>query len=69
MISVTLSSKFQLAIPKSIREELGLQAGQKFSVINKGGIIELVPLQSLKDVRGALKGADPSHYRDRTDRT
>ena len=36
MISATLSSKFQLAIPKAVREELALEAGQKFAVITKG---------------------------------
>lgn len=68
MISATLSSKFQLAIPKAIRDELGLEAGQKFAVIAKGKVIELVPLLSLEDARGLLKGANPQGYRDRTDR-
>jgi AbrB family looped-hinge helix DNA binding protein len=68
MISATLSSKYQLAIPKAIREELGLQSGQKFAVIVKGGVIELVPLRSLEAARGMFKGADPTGYRDRKDR-
>ena len=68
MISATLSSKFQLAIPKAIRDELGLQAGQKFAVIAKGKVIELVPLLSMDEARGLLKGADPTDYRDRSDR-
>ncbi len=68
MISATLSSKYQLAIPKAIREELGLQAGQKFAVIAKGDVIELVPLRSLKAARGMFKRADPTGYRDRKDR-
>jgi AbrB family looped-hinge helix DNA binding protein len=68
MISATLSSKFQLAIPKAIRDELGLEAGQRFAVIAKGKVIELVPLLSLEDARGLLKGANPEGYRDRTDR-
>jgi len=68
MISATLSSKFQLAIPKAIRDELGLHAGQKFSIIPKGKVIELVPLLSLDEARGLLKGADPTGYRDREDR-
>jgi AbrB family looped-hinge helix DNA binding protein len=68
MNSATLSSKYQLAIPKAIREELDLQPGQEFSVINKGGVIELVPVRSLKDARGLLKGASPEGYRDRRDR-
>jgi len=68
MASVTLSSKFQLSIPKAIREEMHLQAGQKFAVIPKGDTIVLAPIRRLDEVRGLLKGADPSNYRDRSDR-
>ena len=68
MTSVTLSSKYQIAVPKAIRTELGLEAGQQFAVIPKGSVIELVPLRSLESARGMLCGADPSGYRDRTDR-
>ena len=68
MISATLSSKYQLAIPKAVRVELGLQAGQKFAVITKGGVIELVPLRSLEKARGMFSGADPAGFRDHKDR-
>jgi len=65
MAFATLSREFKLAIPKTIREELGLRAGQRFALIPKGRGIELVPLQSLNEARGLLKGADPTGYRDR----
>ena len=68
MASATLSSKYQLSIPKSVREELALQAGQKFAVITKGDIISLIPVRPLKDMRGVFKGANPEGYRDRKDR-
>ncbi len=68
MISATLSSKYQLSIPKAVREQLQLQAGQKFSVIAKGGVIELVPVRSIESARGLLEQANPSLYRDRADR-
>jgi AbrB family looped-hinge helix DNA binding protein len=68
MVSITLSSKFQLSIPKAVREDLNLHAGQKFAVITKGDIISLVPIPELADLRGIAKGADTSDYRDRTDR-
>lgn len=68
MTSVTLSSKFQLAIPKAIREEMGLEAGQKLAIIPKGDTIVLAPVRPLEAMRGALKGADPSGYRDRNER-
>jgi len=68
MVSTTLSSKFQLSIPKAIREQLHLHAGQKFSVIVKGDVIELVPVRSIESARGLLKNANPVNYRDRRDR-
>jgi AbrB family looped-hinge helix DNA binding protein len=68
MTSVTLSSKFQLSIPKSIREEMHLQAGQKFVILPKGDTIVLAPMHTLDEMRGRLKGADSSNYRDRSDR-
>ena len=68
MLCATLSSKYQLAVPKAIREELGLQAGQRFAVIAKGQAIELVPVRSVLEARGLLKGAAADDTRDRTDR-
>ncbi len=68
MASVTLSSKFQLSIPKAIREKMHLHAGQKFAIIAKGDTIVLAPIRRLDEVRGILKGAEPSNYRDRGER-
>lgn len=68
MNAVTLSSKYQLVLPKAIRDELGLHAGQKFAVMPKGSVIELVPLRSIAESRGLLKGANPQGYRDCGDR-
>lgn len=68
MHTATLSSKYQLAIPKGIRELLNLQAGQQFTVLVKGKAIELVQVRSLKEMRGFLKGANPDNVRDRQDR-
>jgi len=68
MTAVTLSSKYQLAIPKAIRDELGLYAGQKLALITEGSVIELVPLRSIEKSRGLLKRANPERYRDRRDR-
>jgi AbrB family looped-hinge helix DNA binding protein len=65
MISTTLSSDFQLSIPKTICDALGLQAGQQLAIAAKGKVIELVPLLSMEEARGLLKGADPTDYRDR----
>ena len=68
MISCVLSSKFQLAIPKALRDQLNLKAGQQFTLIAKGNIIELVPVRSLKAAKGSFAGCNPNNYRDHQDR-
>jgi AbrB family looped-hinge helix DNA binding protein len=68
MKSVTLSSKYQISIPKEIREQQGWKAGQKFAFILRGRGVELVPVPKLEEIIGIAKGADPTGYRDRNDR-
>lgn len=60
MESQTLSSKYQVVIPKPIRERMQLRPGQKIQVIEYDGAIRLVPLQSIQALRGAAKGIDPT---------
>jgi len=61
---VTVSPKFQVVIPKSVREELHLQVGQQVQAIVIDGRIELIPLRTAKQLRGSLKGIDTSVVRD-----
>jgi AbrB family looped-hinge helix DNA binding protein len=63
-----LSSKFQISIPKEVREQQGWRAGQEFVFLPKGGGVVLVPVPSRESLRGIAKGANPENYRDRTDR-
>jgi AbrB family looped-hinge helix DNA binding protein len=63
-----LSSKFQISIPKSVRERQNWKAGQEFVFIPKGRGILVMPVPSLDELTGIAKGADPSNYRDRNDR-
>lgn len=58
MDSVTLSSKFQVVVPRQVRERLGLAAGEKLQVFGFQGRIELVPLRPMRELRGALPGLD-----------
>ena len=70
MFQAKLSSKFQLSIPKAIRDDLHLQAGQQFTLVARGNIIELIPSRSIKESRGMLSSCeykDSSEYRDRQD--
>ena len=56
METVTISPKFQVVIPKAIRERLNLKAGQKVQAILYEDRIELVPLRPIGKMRGFLKG-------------
>lgn len=66
--TATLSAKHQISIPKSVRDEQGWEAGQRFVFIPKGKGVLLMPVPALKDLVGIAAGADKSDYRDRSDR-
>jgi AbrB family looped-hinge helix DNA binding protein len=68
METVTISPKFQVVIPKAIREQLGLSPGQKVQAVLDGDRIELIPLHPAKRLRGFLKGIDTTVPRE-PDRT
>lgn len=68
MAQTTISSKFQVVIPREIRKEVPLSAGQTLSVVAKGGVITLVPQRPIAKLRGLAKGAPTSGYRDKKDR-
>ena len=65
MVTVTVSPKFQVVIPKQVREKLRIQPGQKLQILQFDDRIEFLPLQSIKDMRGFLKGIDTEVKRDR----
>ncbi len=56
MPTVTISPKFQVVIPKDIREKFSLEPGQKIQMIEYGDRIELIPLVPMKEMRGFLAG-------------
>ena len=64
MNTVTLSPKFQVVIPKAIREMLRLKPGQKIQAIVYQNRIELIPVRPAKKMRGFIKGIDTSIERD-----
>jgi AbrB family looped-hinge helix DNA binding protein len=65
---ITISPKFQVVIPKEIREKLGLSPGQKIQTIMFEDRIELIPVKPIKKMKGFLKGIDTSVQRE-SDRT
>ena len=62
---VTVSPKFQVVIPRDIREQLGLEPGQKVQALAYDNRIEFIPVRSLKSMRGFLKGIDTTARRER----
>jgi len=67
--TATLSSKFQISIPKAVREELHWEAGQEFVFIPKDKGVLVMPVPKLSDLAGIAKGAKRKDgYRDRKDR-
>ncbi len=64
MTVVTISSRFQIVIPKDVREHLGLKAGQQMDAIPYRGRVELIPVEPIKAMRGFLKGIDTRVPRD-----
>jgi AbrB family looped-hinge helix DNA binding protein len=68
MSSTTISPKFQVVIPKDIREQLHLKSGQKLTVVVKGGVVSLIPERPIESFRGFLKGMNTKNIRDEQDR-
>lgn len=66
--TATLSSKFQISIPKQVREALHWVAGQEFVFIPKGEGVLLMPVPELEALKGIARGASKGGYRDRKDR-
>lgn len=56
MSSVKISPKYQIVIPRKIRESLQLKPGQKVQIIIYGDRIELIPERKISEMRGFLKG-------------
>ena len=68
MARAVISPKFQIVIPKEIRERLDLRPGQQVALIERQGLITIVPQRPISELRGILKGADTTGYRDKTNR-
>lgn len=66
--TATLSAKFQISIPKAVREEQHWKAGQEFVFIPKGKGVLVMPVPELDQLAGIALGASKEGYRDREDR-
>jgi AbrB family looped-hinge helix DNA binding protein len=64
MTTVTVSPKYQVVIPKEVREALGIRVGERLDAIPYRGHVALVPVRSIRNARGSLKGIDTNVPRD-----
>jgi len=64
MSTVTISPKFQVVIPKAVRKELDLVAGQRLEAIVVDDRIELIPVRPIREMRGFLNGIDTDVERE-----
>jgi AbrB family looped-hinge helix DNA binding protein len=58
MDTVTVSTKYQVVIPREIRVSLGIKPGTKFQVLRYDNRIEMIPVKPMREMRGFLRGID-----------
>ena len=68
MNAVTISPKYQVVIPRSIRERINLHPGERLQVISFDDRIELIPIKPMREMRGVLRGLDSTFIREEDDR-
>ncbi|MBZ5589670.1 MAG: AbrB/MazE/SpoVT family DNA-binding domain-containing protein [Acidobacteriia bacterium] len=64
MATVKVSPKYQVVIPRNVRERLGIKAGEDVQIFLYDGRIEFVPVRKAREMRGMLKGMDTRVARD-----
>ena len=65
---VTLSSKYKVVIPQNVREKMELKPGQKIVVVEKDGVVHLIPQRPLREMRGFAKGVSTHELRNEENR-
>jgi len=68
VVTVTVSPKYQVVIPSDVRERLKLKPGQKVAVIEKDGVVHLVPIRPLRELKGMASGVTSKGIRDEDDK-
>ena len=67
MKPITVSPKYQVVIPRTIREQINIKPGQKMHVLAYGNKIVLIPVRPIQEARGALKDLDVDVQREEAD--
>jgi AbrB family looped-hinge helix DNA binding protein len=68
MAKTTVSSKYQIVIPKDVRTRTAVRPGQVYQVITKGDVISLVPERPISAMRGFVRGIKTTGFREKKDR-
>jgi len=68
METVTVSKKYQVVIPEKLRKDAKIRPGDKMVAIAKHGVLQYVPVRSLKETKGMVRGLDSKNLRDESDR-
>jgi AbrB family looped-hinge helix DNA binding protein len=63
----TISTKYQIVIPRQVRKQFNLQPGQKVMFIPYRNSIRLVIVPPLSKARGIFKGLDAKNLREEVD--
>jgi len=66
MENVVVSQRFQVTIPKSVREKLNITPGEKIGVIEKDEVIHLIPIKDIRKMRGKFPKIKVGNLRDET---
>jgi len=64
MMTVAISPKFQLVIPRPLRDRLHLRPGQRLQVLEYAGRVELIPERKMSDLRRFVSGIDTGFSRE-----
>jgi len=67
MEAVTISSKYQVVIPREVRKQFNLKPGQKLMFIPYNGTLRVVVVPPIKKARGILKGMNTDNIREEVD--
>lgn len=68
MATTKISPKYQVVIPKDVREKLHLKSGQRMTVVVKGGLVYLIPEKPIESFKGFLKGMNTKDIREDKER-
>ena len=68
MDTTTVSAKYQVVIPRRVRDVLNIRPGQKLQVLVFGNSIQFIPIKPMREYRGFVAGIDTSVERDEADR-